>query len=115
MLGTLIPVENPPVSATEYRLRQLLALNDGAASASATKVKFADRSLGLIWSGQLVPAELEPAIPERQPTPEPAPVAKPLWNVTMLGVMAEKRPESVDENIERHLAGYGRRTKEDAQ
>jgi hypothetical protein len=114
MLGTLIPAENLSVSATECRLRQLLALNDAAASANATKDKSADRSLGLTWSGQMVMAELEPMIQEWQPTPEPAPVAKPLWNVTMLGVVAQKRPACVDGNIER-LAEYGRRTKEDAQ
>ena len=57
MLGTLIPVENPPVSAIECWLRQLPALNDETASAGATKDKPADRSLGLISSGQLVTAK----------------------------------------------------------
>jgi hypothetical protein len=114
MLGTLVPVENLPVSTAECRLRQLLALNDEAASVKATKDKSADRFLGLTWSGQMVTTGLEPTIPEGQPTPEPAPVAKPLWNVTMLGVIAQKRPECVDGNVER-LAEFGRRTKEDAQ
>jgi hypothetical protein len=99
MLGTLI-------------LREQLAQDDEAAAASAAKEKSADCSPGLIWSGQMVPAKLRTARSGTLPTLEPSPVAKPPCNVTMLGVPAERRPESADEQIERLLAGYGSRAKE---
>jgi hypothetical protein len=94
-------------------LRGQLAQDDeAAAAASAAKEKSAGRSPGLIWAGRKMPAELQPARWGTQPTLEPAPVAKPPCNVTMLGVLSERRPESAGEQIERLLTGYGGRAKE---
>jgi hypothetical protein len=44
------------------------------------------------WSDQPVPAELKPVVASPQLAPKAAPAAKPVWDGTMPGVMAGRRP-----------------------
>jgi len=44
------------------------------------------------WSDQPAPVELKPVAAEPQPAPRPAPAARPVWDGTMPGVMAGRRP-----------------------
>jgi hypothetical protein len=90
-MGTCIFVGNLPFNATDDQPRELFTPHGVVASISIAKDEFTDLSEGFGSSDLPAVVELEPVAAVPQPAPRPAPVAKPLWNVTMLGVMAGKR------------------------
>ena len=95
------PRSAPPPPRTPQR-SQLLSAQVASISAPdsapqpgpapAKKMPWSDQPAPQAAAPKPAPVELKPVAAEPQPAPKPAPAAKPVWDGSMPGVMAGKRP-----------------------